>query len=299
MIGDLFYTARNFSSMAFQMPEFGFMALAMAVAMFSGGIDLSIVSNATLSSIIGGYLMLHLVSTGWTHGAAIALAILLMLLISTGLGFLNGIIIANTHIVPLLATLATLIFYKGIATAITTGSAVSGFPEVFAEIGQASVFDVIPVSFFLFFVVACVLTFVVTRTNFGKKLFLYGENHTVALFSGLNTKVILYKTYTLAGLLTGIGGVFMTMRVNSAKVGFGESYELQAILVCVLGGVSAAGGKGRVIGVVLGVIVLQLLQSGFNLIGLPQYFKNFIWGAALIGVMIANYYIEKNRLKKL
>ncbi|MDR2162334.1 MAG: ABC transporter permease [Clostridiales Family XIII bacterium] len=283
--------------MAFQAPEFGFMALAMAVTMFSGGIDLSIVSNATLAVILGGYLMLHLVASGMDSGIAVALSILLMLAVSTGLGFVNGIIIANTHIVPLLATLATLIFYKGIATAITTGSAVSGFPDIFPEIGQTSIMEVVPLSFLLFFVAAAVLTFVVRKTNFGKKLFLYGENHTVSLFSGLNTKAIIYKTYTLAGFLTGVGGVFMTMRVNSAKVGFGESYELQAILVCVLGGVSAAGGKGRIIGVVLGVIVLQLLQSGFNLIGLPQHFKNFIWGAVLIGVMVANYYIEKNRLK--
>jgi simple sugar transport system permease protein len=293
-IGNKFFSVNNFSSMAFQVPEFGLMSFGMVLCMLSGGIDLSIVSVANLSSILAGYVLLGISNNGGDVTLAILLAFAVALVVATLCGLLNGLIISKLSIFPILATLSTMIFYDGVAMAVTSGSTVVGFPEKFAEVAIAKVGGV-PVVFIIFVVVAIILSLILGRTLFGKNIYLYGENKTVALFSGMRTHSHIVKTYTVSGFLAGIGGLMMMARVNSAKVGYGSSYLLQAILVCVLGGLNPDGGRGRLSGVVLGILVLQMLQSGFTLLGFEPYLKNFIWGVVLIGVMIANYYVEKRR----
>jgi simple sugar transport system permease protein len=296
VIGNKFFSVKNFRSMAFQIPEFGFMAFGMALCILAGGIDLSIVSIANLSSIPAGYLILGITNRGGNITLAIILAFLLALVIATLCGLLNGLLIAKAHIFPILTTLSTMIFYSGMAMAITSGNTVIGFPEAFSEVGIFSLWG-IPFFFIVFVAATVIITLIMAGTFFGKSVYLYGENKTAALFSGMKTSSIIIKTYTLSGFLSGIGGLILMSRVNSARVGYGETYLLQALLVCVLGGLSVSGGKGKIVGVFLGILVLQMLQSGFTLLGLEPYLKNFIWGVVLIGVMIAIYYVEKNRMK--
>jgi simple sugar transport system permease protein len=127
-------------------------------------------------------------------------------------------------------------------------------------------------------------------------MYFLGENKTVSLFAGIKNERITMVTYTIAGCLCGISSLIMMSRVNSARVGYGDTYLLQAILVCALGGVNPSGGKGKVIGVVLAIIVLQMLQSGFTLLNFPPYVKSLIWGSVLIIVMILNFVIDKRRV---
>lgn len=291
-----FLTPSNFQSMAFQIPEFGFLAIAMAICLISGGIDLSIVAIANLSNVIGGYIILGMVNNGGNAWLAIIIAFSITLIIATFLGLLNGFLVSKVHIFPILATLSTMIFYNGVTMAITEGTTVTGFPTQFSEISIFKLFG-IPIFFILFIIGVLVISIILSKTYFGKSLYLYGENNVVALFSGMKVNAIIMKTYALSGFLSGVGGLIMVARVNSARVGYGDSYILQALLVCVLGGLSFAGGKGKIIGVFLGILVLQMLQSGFTLLGMEPYFKNFIWGIVLIGVMILNYYFENIRRK--
>jgi simple sugar transport system permease protein len=295
-IGNKFFAVKNFRSMTFQIPEFGFMAFGMAICILAGGIDLSIVSIANLSSVLAGYVILGIANNGGNVWLAILLAFLVALVVATLCGLLNGLLITKAYIFPILATLSTMIFYNGVTMAITSGNTIIGFPEEFAEVSIFKLWG-IPAAFIVFVVVTIILSLILAGTFFGKSIYLYGENKIVALFSGMKTHSIVIKTYVLSGLLSGIGGLIMMSRVNSARVGYGETYLLQALLVCVLGGLSTKGGKGKIVGVFLGILVLQMLQSGFTLLGMEPYLKNFIWGAVLIGVMIANYYIDKNRKK--
>jgi simple sugar transport system permease protein len=296
ILGEKFFSMKSFMSMAYQIPEFGFMALAMAMCMLTGGIDLSIVSTSTLSSILAAYVLIGISKDGGNVTLAILVAILVAVMVSTLCGLVNGLLIAKVSILPILATLSTMIFYSGVAMAITDGAGVVGFPEEFLDLGLLKIFGM-PVVFILFVAVAIIVTFILGRTFFGKNIYLYGESKTVALFSGIQNKSLIIKTYMFSGFLCGIAGLIMMARVNSARVGYGETYLLQAILVCVLGGLNPNGGRGKITGVFLGILVLQMLQSGFTLLNFAPYLKKFIWGVVLVAVIIINFYIDKKRKK--
>ena len=119
------------------------------------------------------------------------------------------------------------------------------------------------------------------------------SNPVAARFSGINNENILVKTYMMSGLFAGLASIIMISRVNSIRPGYGSTYLLQAILVCVLGGVDPSGGYGNISGLVMGIITLQILQSGFNILSFSPFFKKVIWGLILILVMVINFYSYK------
>jgi simple sugar transport system permease protein len=297
LLGSKFMSLLNFQQMGFQIPEFGFLALAMMLCMLTGGIDLSVVSIATLASVSAAMTMNNLVEGGAPEGTAIAAAVCVAMGVAFVCGLLNGILISKLSILPILTTLSTMILYTGIAMAMTGGAGITGFPREFVRFAIAKVWE-IPVVFIMFIAAAVLISFMLTRTAFGRSLYLYGENSTVSLFSGIKNNKIIITTYTLSGILCGVAAIIMMARVNSARVGYGDTYQLQAILVSALGGVSPNGGKGKVIGVVVAIVVLQMLQIGFTLLDFAPYVKSFIWGSVLIAVMVANYLINSRGTKK-
>jgi len=124
------------------------------------------------------------------------------------------------------------------------------------------------------------------RTPLGKGIYAVGENPLAARYSGLDNSKILMKTYAITGLLSGLAALIMMARVDSIKVGYGSSFQLQAILVVILGGVSTIGGTGNIVGVVFSVLILRVIASGFNIMGFSNYMRNVIWGALLVIVAI-------------
>jgi len=296
ILGKKFFSTSNFVSMAYQLPEFGFMALGMAVCTLTGGMDLSIVAISTLSSVLSSYTLIGIADATGNEAMAILLAVLVAIVVSTLCGLVNGLLIAKASVLPILATLSTMIFYNGIAMAVTTGSSVFGFPEMFIDMGITKVFG-IPLVFIIFIVATVILAIVLERTAFGKTIYLYGEHKTVSLFSGIPNKVVTIRAFTLSGFLCGIAGLIMMSRVNSAKVGYGDTYLLQAILVCVLGGLNPSGGRGKLLGVFLAALILQVLGNAFTLLRFPSYINKFIWGLVLVAVMIIGFFVDKNSRK--
>jgi simple sugar transport system permease protein len=297
-----FLTLRNFQSMAYQFPEFGLLALAMTIAMITGGIDLSVIATANLTGIIAAMIMTNYFSAGNTGDPAtlsvVVLAIFAALVAAAICGLLNGVLISVVGVPPILATLGTMIFYSGIGMAITKGIGVVGFPDSFLEIGAGKIY-LFPVPLLIFIGCALVISFILNKTSFGLKLYLVGANPTASLFSGINNRIVIINTYLITGLLAGTSSMIMISRFNSAKVGYGDTYLLQAILVAVLGGIDPYGGYGKVSGVVMGIIILQVLQNAFTLFGFTPYAKGFIWGLMLILVMIINFVTSRyqERLK--
>lgn len=292
-----FLSLRNFQSMAYQFPEFGLLALAMGIAMISGGIDLSVIANANLSGIIAGIILTQNISketSGNQLMLIIIVAILSALVLSTLLGMFNGLLIAYLAIPAILATLGSMILFSGIAMAITEGVGVVGFPMPFLYIGfgQLSIF---PLPLVIFLVIAMFVAIVMNRSALGQKIYLLGANPIAARFSGIENNIVTIKTYMLTGFLAGLSSIIMISRVNSAKVGYGDTYLLQAILVVVLGGIDPAGGEGKISGVILGIIILQSLQSAFTLFGFDPYSKRLIWGLMLLMVMIINFINKKHQ----
>lgn len=301
-----FLTLRNFQSMAYQFPEFGLLALAMTIAMITGGIDLSVIATANLTGIIAAMIMTNYLNAENAGDPAamsiVVLAIFAALITAAICGLLNGVLVSLVGVPPILATLGTMIFYSGIGMAITKGIGVVGFPDSFLEIGAGKIY-LFPVPLLIFTGCALVISFILNKTSFGLKLYLVGANPTASLFSGINNRIVIIKTYLITGLLAGVSSMIMISRFNSAKVGYGDTYLLQAILVAVLGGIDPYGGYGKVSGVVMGIIILQVLQNAFTLFGFTPYAKGFIWGLMLILVMIINFvtsrYQERSKILRM
>lgn len=299
MLKDKFFSINNFQSMAFQISEFGFLAIAMSLAMLTGGIDLSIVANAGLSGIVAAFVMsgkFFDIET-MNQTVVILIAVFSALACSTLCGLFNGFLIGKLSVPPILATLGTMIFYTGIGMALTNGESVRVGVKGFSRLSSKTLVE-IPYIFILLVITFIVISFILSKTKFGREIYMVGQNPITLKFSGGDPEKILIKTYALVGFLVGISALIIISRVNSARMGFGDTYQLQAILVAVLGGIDPDGGKGNILGVALGITVIQFLQSAFTIFQFTPYAKKLIWGALLLIVMIINYYINNKKVIK-
>lgn len=295
-----FLALRNFESMSFQFPEFGLLAIAMMIAMLTGGIDLSVVGIANFAGILAA-----LTLTNWIPETAgnttvllmIGVAILIAILTGVTCGILNGVLIAHVGITPILATLGTMQLFTGISIVITKGYAVTTYPSQFLYLGNG-IIGIFPIPLLIFAFFAVLFAFMLRKTTFGIKLYMMGTNPTASRFSGINNTRMLMKTYITTGLLAGIAGVIMIARTNSAKADYGASYILQSVLIAVLGGVNPSGGFGTILGVIIAILSLQFLSSGFNMLRFNNFAKEFTWGLFLLFVMVFNYLMEVRRTKR-
>ena len=294
---DLFLTPRNFVSMAFQVPEIALLALGVMLAMLTAGIDLSVVSISNLAALSTSYLLVTQVTEGGGNVYFwIVVAILIGMLVGLVAGFANGAIIAGVGVTPILATLATLTLYNGIAVGLRNGQSITGLPEEFVAIGNGSLFGV-PMPMVILLVAAIGVAIYINRTGLGMQSVLVGANETAANYSAIGVKKVLYMTYTLSGGLSALAGLIIASRSASANPDYGASYVLLAIVIVVLGGVNPYGGFGTVTGVVLATVVLQMVASGFNALRFSQFFYQLAQGFVLIAVMVLNTYLDRRRLK--
>jgi len=294
---DLFLTPRNFVSMAFQVPEIALLALGVMLAMLTAGIDLSVVSISNLAALSTSYLLVTQVGEGGGNVYFwIVVSILIGMFVGLLAGFANGAIIAGIGVTPILATLATLTLYNGIAVGLRNGQSITGLPEEFVAIGNGSLFGV-PMPMVILLVAAIGVAIYINRTGLGMQSVLVGANETAANYSAIGVKKVLYMTYTLSGGLSALAGLIIASRSASANPDYGASYVLLAIVIVVLGGVNPYGGFGTVTGVLLATVVLQMVASGFNALRFSQFFYQLAQGFVLIAVMVLNTYLDRRRLK--
>ncbi len=300
LTGQQFFRVGNFQSMAFQLPELGILSLAMMVTMLTGGINLSIIATANLCGIITATILTNFISpetAGAGSWAIILLAICAGLLTATIIGFLNGFLIAKVDVSPILATLGTMILLNGLAIVLTRGYVISGLPEPVRFIGNGLILGV-PMPMLIFIACAASMTLILNRTPLGANLYMIGSNPTATYFAGVNNTGVLMRTYLISGLYSGIAAIIMISRFNSAKADYGESYLLMTVLASVLGGTNPYGGFGKVSGLVIALIILQLVSSGLNLLGVSNFLTIAIWGMIIILVFVVNYLTEQYRQKR-
>lgn len=285
-----FLSEQNLTSMAFQFPEFAILALAITLVMMTGGIDLSVVGIANLSAVVAALILTEFAGPDLPMQASmlwLGFALGASLLIGAIVGLLNGTLVAFLGLPPILATLGSGLVFTGFAIALTGGSAVMGFPEVVAWIGNSQVLG-LPTPLLIFIMLAVALHFLMTRTAFGIRISMFGTNPLAALYAAVDVKGILLKVYMLSGLFASVAGMVIMSRANSAKADYGSSYLLLSVLIAVLGGVNPYGGYGRVVGVVLAVLSMQFLSSGLNMLQVSNFARELIWGALLLFVMTTN-----------
>ncbi|MDC7246576.1 MAG: ABC transporter permease [Sphaerochaetaceae bacterium] len=290
-----FYSLLNFQTMASQFPEFGLMSLGVMVTMITGGIDLSVVGIANLTSILNAFILLRFTDEmGSLPPGMILLVFALAVLIGALAGIFNGLLISKFHIPPILATMGSGELFTGICLAMTNGNAVSKFSRDYAQTINAKMFSIIPVQLIIFAVMALIIWFLLSKTSYGTKIYLLGTSSKAAYFSGLKVDTLIIKTYMLSGMAAALGGMIMLANYNSARADYGTVYTLQCVLIVVLGGVNPIGGKGKISGVVLAIILLRMLETGINRFPkISSYYISLIWGGVLILVMVLNYFSEK------
>jgi simple sugar transport system permease protein len=285
IIGDRFFSANTLQSMAFQMPELGILSLAMMLALLSGGLNLSIIATANLAGLTIAFVLTRTVpgSEGMAWVGWQVLAIASGFAVAALVGVVNGFVIAYLGVSPILATLGTMTLCKGLAIGLTHGNVISGFPDPIVFIGNGTVLGV-PFALIVLALCALPVAIMLNATPFGAKVYMIGSNEKATRYSGVDTRAVLLKLYVLSSLLAGVAAVVMLARFNSANAAYGESYLLVTILAAVLGGVDPFGGFGKVGGLMLALIILQVISSAFNLLNLSQFLTLAIWGGILIAV---------------
>lgn len=285
LIGERFLAADNLRSMAFQLPELGILSLGMMISLLHGGVNLSLISTANLSALTIAYVLAAMIpgTDGAVWGMWQILAIGCGMLVATLIGLINGYVIAYLRVSPILATLGTMIMVKGVAIGLTHGTVISGFPDPIVYIGNGVIFGV-PFGLIIFLACAIVFSIILNRTPLGAAIYLMGSNEQATAYSGVDTKRVILKIYVISSLMAAVAGVVMMARFNSANASYGESYLLATILAAVLGGVDPYGGFGKVGGLVVSLVILQVISSAFNQLGLSQFMTLAIWGLILIVV---------------
>lgn len=297
-LGQRLFSLGGLQSMSIQVSEFGFLALAMGLAILTGGIDLSVVAAAGLSGVVAALVMSGQFIPVTEENQAMLFVLGIVAALVTGLltGISNGVIIAKFSVPPILATLGTMILYTGIGMAVTSGNSIPLQVTAFPEIVRTTVGPV-PLVFLVMVIAFISVAFILTRTTFGRRVYLFGDNDVALRFSGVKSERVIIMTYALIGILVGLAAIVIISRANSMRVGFGESYLLQAILVVVLAGFNPFGGKGRVASLFIGLVLLQLLSSSMTAFAFSPYAKNLVWGLILLAVMALNHYARVYRPK--
>lgn len=298
--GSKFLQLSNFQSMARTFPEVGILAIAVSLAMLLGGINLSVVGIANLSGIFCCQFIIF-AQDRIGMWPSIIIGLIIAMVVGALCGLLNGFLIAYVGIPAMLATLSTQEIFIGLGVGVTKGAAVFGTPSEFTFFGGAYLFGVIPMSLIIFVIVVVIFTILLQRKQYGMELYLVGTNPKATRFSGIRNEVVIMKTHVYGGILSAIAGIIIASGTNSAKASYGSSYVLRCLIVAILGGINPAGGFGKITGVVMAVLTIQFLSSGFGILRVDSYFQTFVWGAVLVGDMILNYYgdkISENRKKK-
>ncbi|AWW34595.1 ABC transporter permease [Mannheimia varigena] len=286
LIPDIFWSISNFQSMASQIPVLGILTLAMALPMLTGGINLSIIASMNACSLIIAYFITQYTGISWLF-----LAILLSFGCALLIGLLNGTLISIIRVSPILATLGTMTLINGINILVTNGSTISNFPENVLSI-NSSTFLLISTPILIFLILAGIIWFFLEKTSMGKAIYFIGNNEKATYYSGINTKKVLIWVYVISSLLCVFAALLMMSKLNSAKASYGDSYLLISILATVLGGINPDGGKGKLIGIMLALVLLQVIESGLNMLGTSSYITMILWGSLLLLFI----FLQKNRL---
>ena len=295
---NIFFSPNNFKSMSYQVPEIAILSIAVMLSMLTGGIDLSIVSISNAAALVAAYVMRSKSDTTGSESLMwIIIACVLGILVGLIAGAINSILIAKLDVTPILATLATMTLFNGIAIGMTNGVSVSGLPESFMRVGNGTFFG-IPTPFVLMLIIGGAVGVWINKTSLGLKVFLVGTNRKAAQYSVMGDRKVIAWVYVVSGLLSALAGLIIASRTSAASPDFGSSYILLAIVIVVLGGVNPMGGFGTVTGVILATVVLQMVASGFNALRFSQFLYLAAQGGVLIFVMILNVVLERRRVNK-
>jgi len=276
-----FLNYANVTAIFFSTVVIGCLALGTTFVIITGGIDLSIGTGMSLCAVISGVLIVN-------TGLPVAVGVLGTLLFGALIGLVNGFNVSRLGIPPFIATLAMMLVAQGLALVISNSTPIyfTNAPS-YTKISTGHLFGVnFPNAVLVLAVAFAIATVVLNKTVLGRYTYSIGSNEEATALSGINTRRWKIVIYTLAGVFTGLAGVMISARLASAQPGTGLGYELQAIAAVVIGGTSLSGGKGSMVGTVIGALIISVINNGLQIMSIPQEWQNVILG---IVILIAVY----------
>src|SRR3954447_9580956 len=291
LTGNNFMTSGNLFEITRLSVEIGLLALVMTPIIITGGIDLSVGSMMGLAAVVMGGL--------WRDaGLPIGFAIAVTLVIGLLGGALNAAMITRLKAPPLIVTLGTFSLFRGVAEGLTRGiENYSGFPPSFLFLGQGYVGGIFPTQLFIFIPAIAAIWWWMHRTAFGRSLFAIGFSQEGSRYAGIRVRRRLNVIYCLSGLAASLAAVIYVAHLGQAKSDAGTGYELTAITAVVLGGASIFGGRGTVLGTVLGLFAIVILQNGLCLSGKPTELAGVLTGVLLVGTILLDRLSRRTRVR--
>lgn len=272
-----FLSPWSLSDATFNFTEKALIALAMALLIISGEIDLSVAAIIAFASTMMGLALQFDVGSPFL--------VLIGLISGLLCGVMNGLLVTGLGLPSIVVTIGTMSLFRGISFIILGDQAFKGYPESFSFFGQGYVFWVISFEFVLFLIMAMLFYVLLHRTYFGRSIFMIGNNPLVARFSGLRVERVKFLLFCLTGVMSGIAAVLLTSRLASTRPSIAFGWELDVITMVVLGGVSILGGRGSIQGVVIAAFIMGLVTFGLGLLNVPGIVMSIVVGMLLIVVI--------------
>jgi ribose transport system permease protein len=282
-----FSTVDNLVTILVAAAPFALIALGQTLVILTGGIDLSVGSVIAVSAMAGA-------ATAKANPGQVWMTVLVAMGVGLIVGAINGIMVSRLNVPPFIATLGTLTAGSGAAYVIGGGAPINGLPAEFGSIANTKILGLqIPVLLMIFGIIA--LAIIMKRTTYGMRVYAVGGNRNAAEIAGINAKNVLFSVYAISGLLAGLSGVMLASRVISGPPNLGQGYELDAIAAVVIGGASLMGGRGTIWGTALGLLMIQTLNNGLDILVVPAYWQDVIKGVLIVSAVAIDVWSSKRR----
>lgn len=284
LLNENFLSINNVLNIIVQSSIIAIIAVGQTMVILTSGIDLSVGSIVGAVGIGIGLLMVA--------GVSIPVAVVIGVIMGAAFGLINGVIISYGRVPAFITTLGMMGIARGFGLALNEGKPVAGLPMAFEKIASASIWG-IPSFVFYTLIIFVIMFVVLERTKFGRHIYAIGGNRDAARLSGVKVKVVETIVYLFSGLFAGLGAVLLAARLNYATPVAGNGYELDTIAAVVIGGTALSGGQGRIIGTLLGALMLGILRNGLTIVNVSSFFQQIIIGSVIIIAVFADKLNEK------
>ncbi len=288
-----FLRTDNLINVANQIVVIAIMAIGMTMVIITGGIDLSVGSLVAFAAVAAGTLIAEMGGTSAATGAMIV-ASLLAILLCGAVGLFSGVMITAFRMPPFIATLGVMQVASGLAYIISSGASVYQIPDSFVWLGRGAALFSIPNAVILMVFLYLAAHLLMSRTTLGRYIYAVGGNQEAARLSGVRVKGVLLFVYTISGISAGLGGVILASQLKSGAPTYGLMYELYVIAAAVVGGTSLSGGQGKVMGTLIGALIIGVIQNGMNLTGVESYAQKVVLGMVILGAVLLDMIRRKN-----
>jgi ribose transport system permease protein len=277
LLSPVFLSFSNFFNILLATTTVGILAIGATFVICAAGIDLSLGSVLGLSSVVGAALVLY-------AGLPWPFVIIGCLVTGTLAGLVNGVTVAIGRVPAFIVTLVMMGIARGLALIISNGQGIYGLPDAILFLGQARPLGM-PTPVYILIVTALAAHFVLAHTRFGHHTLALGDNEAAARATGINVRRLRVQLYALSGFMAGLAGLIFTARVNTGDPTAGLNYELAAITAAIIGGTNLFGGRGSILGTMIGALVMGILQNGLTLMNMQSYYQQMAIGAVLVAAV--------------